>query len=63
MVTFRFTLNSFFLLYSATYWSSLSKTKVLDISDETPPHAEMLAITNEPIPAEYEDMSAMSYHM
>ena len=49
--------------YSATYWSSLSKTKVLDISDTTPQHAEMLAITNEPMAAEYEDMSAMSYHM
>ena len=49
--------------YSATYWSSLSKTKVLDISDASPQHPEMLALTNEPIPTEYEDMTAMSYHM
>ena len=50
--------------YSATYWSSLSKTKVLDISDTTPQHhTEMLALTNEPITTEYEDMTAMSYHM
>ena len=49
--------------YSATYWSSLSKTKVLDISDTTPQPTEMLALTNEQITTEYEDMTAMSYHM
>ena len=36
--------------YSATYWNSLTKTKVLDISNtipNTPQPPEMLAITNE----------------
>merc|ERR1712088_179485 len=33
--------------YSDTYWSSLHKTKVLDISDTTPQPTHMLALTNE----------------
>lgn len=48
-----------FAAYSATYWSSLSKTKVLDINSR--PNTELLALTAEP--RQYEEMSAMSYHM
>ena len=51
--------------YSDTYWSSLHKTKVLDISDTTPQPTHMLALTNEQniTTGEYEDVSAMDYHM
>ena len=52
-----------FAAYSATYWSSLSKTKNFDVNTRaTTPRAggttksDNLALT-------YEDMSAISYHM
>ena len=48
-----------FSSYSAVYWSSLSKIKALE--SEQRPNSEMLALTVEP--KQYEEMSAVSYHM
>ncbi len=53
-----------FAAYSATYWSSLSKTKVLNLdmtANSSRPETGMLALTAEP--QQYEEMSAVSYHM
>lgn len=50
-----------FAAYGATYFGSLSKSKVMDDSS-TRPNTELLALTVEE-PKQYEEMSAVSYHM
>ena len=49
-----------FAAYGATYFGSLSKSKIED-SGLTRPNTELLALTVEP--KQYEEMSAVSYHM
>ena len=50
-----------FAAYGATYFGSLSKSKIMDDSS-TRPTTELLALTVEE-PKQYEEMSAVSYHM
>lgn len=50
-----------FAAYGATYFGSLSKSKIMDDSS-TRPNTELLALTVEE-PKQYEEMSAVSYHM